>query len=59
MDSFLYGLLLWLAMSAVTALMWLPVFLYQRAPVSSERHVNDVRAVIYRVINRFSNINRC
>ena len=31
MDSLLYGLLWWLAMSAVTGLMWLPVFLYQRA----------------------------
>jgi cyanate permease len=31
MDSLLYGLLWWMAMSAVTALMWLPVFLYQRA----------------------------
>ena len=31
MDSLLYGVLWWMAMSAVTALMWLPVFLYQRA----------------------------
>ena len=30
MDSLLYGLLWWMAMSAVTALMWLPVFLHQR-----------------------------
>ena len=30
MASLLYGLLWWVAMSAVTALMWLPVFLLQR-----------------------------